>query len=217
MTENNETPAAPPAGGGDEELKLTPAALTERMRRDRAKFLRETFGTDDPSALKAKLEAAEKLEAEAEKQRKAQMSEAERLRAEAAEAKARAERAEEVAQKAAEDAYLAELAAGKGIKDVGLAKYRIREKLATMSDGETLDESVYLDELLKDERHRAAFGVPTAAPPAPPAPAGRKPAASGAGRPDDPTTRGANGEKPNFMEVPADDPALLAQKRHYGL
>jgi hypothetical protein len=73
---------------------LTQAALDKRLERARRSHLRETFGTDDPEEIKAKLAKAEAYEAEKETERQKQLTEQQRITEERDREKARADAAE---------------------------------------------------------------------------------------------------------------------------
>src|SRR5690242_7000955 len=207
----------------EEVLKLPPAALTQRVTRDRNKFLRETFGTDDAEQLKSVFAKTKKLEEDAEAAKKASMSETDRLRAEKTEEENLARAAKEEADAASEQAWLTKLAASKGIRDTDLAIYRIKQKQAATEAGEELDPDAFLEELLKEPSHRAAFGVTEAAAPTddkkkPGKLAGTSPAPAGKGSRGAPPPQKNGSETPtNFMDLAADDPKLAEAKRHYGI
>lgn len=100
------TPAAPEAKGAkalgaDDDLpedgelfQLSRSALAKRLDRHTKRELRERFGTDDFDAIKAKLDAAEKYEAEREEKRRAQLTREQRLKEDKAKAEERAQAAE---------------------------------------------------------------------------------------------------------------------------
>jgi len=71
---------------------MTRAALRSRNDRHAKKYLKDTFGTDDPEVVKAKLKAAEEYERTKEEQRVATLTSEQRLQEQVAKERQRAER-----------------------------------------------------------------------------------------------------------------------------
>jgi|GEM_PF-1990355 len=139
-------------------------SFNKRIAQEARKQLRE-MGIDDPSAVKEMLSKATELAAQAEAQKKAQMTEIDRVRAEATES---------AAQLAATQADLVEAkleaklnaAFGKfGIKNTGYGAFKVQSELKKNAD---LDIDTYLSQLLGEETEKYALGA--AQPPAVAAP-----------------------------------------------
>jgi len=75
-------------------LELSPRALNGRLARHTKKQLRDYFGTDDITEIKAKLDRAQELETKEEERRRADLSEKEKLAEDLKKSNARAESAE---------------------------------------------------------------------------------------------------------------------------
>lgn len=73
-------PTPPPAPAGRPKLQLSNDDLNERLRRAKSSALKELFGTDDVAKLRQLKTRAEELERTAEEQKRAQMSEIERMK-----------------------------------------------------------------------------------------------------------------------------------------
>ena len=74
------TPATPPPATPAKRLQLSNEELNERLRRAKASALRDVFGTDDATAIRSRLQKAEELERTAEEQKRAQMTELDRMK-----------------------------------------------------------------------------------------------------------------------------------------
>lgn len=96
-----------------EEIVLTTDALNKRMERARRKLMKDSFGVEDPAAVKANLDRLAQLEAAEEQRRKAALTETQRLQEERdrafAERDAANERAEQIEFDRMADAEEAEL------------------------------------------------------------------------------------------------------------
>ena len=75
-------------------VQMSKAALSKRLARHTKKELRERFGTDDPDKIKSELEELKTLREERESKRRADMSEIERAKEDAAKEKKKREEAE---------------------------------------------------------------------------------------------------------------------------
>lgn len=85
-----ETPDKGASGG--KRLTLTPSDMRARLDRARSAELKELFGTDDRAAIKQRLQQIADLERQAEEQKRAQMTEQQRLQADLAKAQAERDR-----------------------------------------------------------------------------------------------------------------------------
>ncbi len=84
-------------------IELSASALKRRLDRHTKKELRDRFGTDDPDAIKKKLDKLADYESKEEDRRKAQLSKEEKLQEERDNALRRAEEAEQRTQALHED------------------------------------------------------------------------------------------------------------------
>lgn len=87
---SGETPDKGASGG--KRLTLTPSDMRARLDRARSAELKELFGTDDRAAIKQRLQQIADLERQAEEQKRAQMTEQQRLQADLAKAQAERDR-----------------------------------------------------------------------------------------------------------------------------
>lgn len=198
-------PPAPPVVPPADPFAVFPDAesFNKRLERERKKFLKD-LGYDDEAQAKADREALQKMRTEEEERRKATMSEVDRAKSEAAEAKKTAEAAQALAEENRVRSHLYMVFAEKGIRNFKYAFWKVMDRLETVPEGQELDERAYLDELLKDPSEQAALGVapPPAAPPPQPgqpgAPPVQRPASTalpGGGAPPAPPPAGGQPRK----------------------
>lgn len=81
-------------------IEMSPRKLKARLERHTKKQLRDRFGSDDPDAIKARLDKLAQFEEDQEKQRQAQLTETEKMKEQLAAAEKRAVDAEARVQKA---------------------------------------------------------------------------------------------------------------------
>jgi hypothetical protein len=141
-----------------------PDWLHERLERAKKSALKEALGIGDAKEVKARLDRLGELEKQAEEAKKAQMSEVERLKAEAAELLKARDAAVERADMVEHQARIYQLLAGQGVKNLEYGFWAINAQWQKQAEGEELDEKTFLDTLLKDPTQRAACGIVDAAP-----------------------------------------------------
>lgn len=158
-------PATPPAAPAAPFATFPDSASFDaRVDREARKRMKERFGMTDEE-LEKKLAIAAKLEKEAEERRQAELTEQQRLQEEAAAAKAAQEAAIDAKEEAELKAHLFETFAKKRIANFDYAMFKVTSKLATLEEGEELDEDAYLAELLENPTERLALmGEPSKAP-----------------------------------------------------
>lgn len=86
-------PRPRPAG-----VTMTPEQLNERLSRAQKQALKDTFGTDNPEEIKAKLQRMEELERAHEEQQRAQMTEQQKLQHDLEKERKRSEKLEQELQ-----------------------------------------------------------------------------------------------------------------------
>jgi hypothetical protein len=187
--------AAPPPGAGaartltdadddvpaeGELFQLSRGALKSRLERYSRRQLRERFGTDDPDAIKVKLDRAAELERQEDERKRAAMSEQDRLKADLAAAELRNQETEarlrEVTDQRTYDAAetrlsrIAERFIDPDYVDPELTAYAkhlrtaySKEDLAKLSDADI--EKYFKERVEKKPKLAKDFGV---APPKPP-------------------------------------------------
>jgi len=172
--------AAPPAAPSEpEQISMPKEAFDKRLeqatRAGVASALKE-LGFEDAAAAKAFKAEAGKAAKAAEEARRAEMTELEKYKAdvEAAtlkttEAEARAVAAEEDAEASRIEAHVSGLIAARGIGNPDYAFFKLEQACALLEEGEDLDEANFLDQLVADEKQRAALGFEVADPTARPA------------------------------------------------
>lgn len=212
MTEQNTPPANPAATPPDEEtLTIPKGAFAERLARHHRTQLRETFGTEDATELKSRLERLAAYEAAEEERRKAQMTEIERAKAEAEEARVRAAKLEQELDARAFEARVAAACAAKGIRNTEYAMFSVIQAAESLGEGGSLDLDSYLAERLADPMTRAALGVESA-PPVVATPATTTPVTSPGAAPPPP---GVAPPAPSAFDL--DTKAWAARKQALGL
>lgn len=171
---NGAPPTPPPAAAPQVPVVSTGAAadpdwLHERLERAKKSALKEALGIGDAKEVKDRLARLGELEKQAEEAKKAQMSEVERLKAEAAELLKARDAAVERADMVEHQARIYQLLANQGVKNLDYGFWAINAQWQKQAEGEELDERAFLDTLLKDPTQRAACGIVDAAPATPPA------------------------------------------------
>ena len=165
-------------------------SFQKRVEREARKHLKE-IGITDPAEVKSILEEHAKLKEAAEEQKRAQMSELERMQADLQAAKEAREQAELQYEDMRVRNHLASVFAKKGVRNFDYGFFLINKKLEGMGDEDVLDEEEFIDELAQDPSTRAALGI--AAPDdATPAPVAKQPATTTPQVPRPPAP-GANG------------------------
>src|SRR5690606_26893685 len=183
---------APPADPAPNTLNLTSEQLNERLERAKKSTLKE-LGIKSPEELKelrAKLEAMEKAQQEAER---AKLSEAERMKSDLEERERRIKEIEAEGDRVLAETTEAERRAAlgvefvaRGIKHVDYAMFKVENTRASLARGEEFGGAPTPDKVRVDPRDRFSLGV-ARGPPEPPAlPANTTPGATG----PDPDPRG---------------------------
>lgn len=190
------TPPAPPAPPANPPADPPPAApitfptqeaFNQRLEQAARSRLRELGLPEDPAKVKEALAEAERLRKEESERKKAQLTESDRLKAEAAEAQAKAAAAEAQAAAARSELELTRLCAGLGIKDIAYAQFRLASQKPE-------NPEAWLKEQLASPVERTRFGLdapaaPGGTPGTPPAsttttqPGAPPPAPGGPGQP----------------------------------
>lgn len=140
-------------------ITIPKAAFEERLARAKRSQLRE-LGFSSPEELQGALEAAKQLQAEQEERRKAEMSELERLKEEAAQEVARRKALE---SQLAEERFNGQVAAAcskLGITNLDFASYQVSRAASKLGAGEELSIESYLAE--QRDAQPAAFGIKVA-------------------------------------------------------
>lgn len=138
--------------------------MKKRLDRARKKQLKD-LGFESEDEAKAVRDAHLAAEKAAAEEKRKQMSELDRLRADVAD---RDKRLGEVMSENEEikmRAHLTSVFVEKGVKNHSYAMWLVTSKLATLGDDEELDERSYLDEAMKDPAHQAALGIAAPLPP----------------------------------------------------
>jgi hypothetical protein len=138
---------------------MTSEQLDERLSRARSAHLRELFGTDDPTEIKAQISKAKELEEAEEQRKREQLSKEEQLQADLEAERARAAAAQEERDAVAFENHITRTCAELGVKNVDFAMWEVARKADELPDGEQLDAKEHLQSLLENDQSRAALGV----------------------------------------------------------
>lgn len=195
-----ETPAAAEAPASSEPYAVFKDAASFQKRVDQSTraALRRELGIDDVDALKAKLSAAEKYEAEREAARQAQLTNEQRLSEEISRLTREKEAAEQLARTREFEAHTTRLFSTMGIREHGYATFRLQEAQRAHKGEAAFDDKAFLESLLADPRARIQLGVDEV--PAPGAPAST-------------VDRPANTTLPAAFEAPKTPPAGAGPKQ----
>lgn len=211
-------------------LTLTNDELRDRLARAKASALKDVFGTDDAAAIRERLAKAEALEKQAEEQKRAQMTEQQRMQHDLARAKAERDRyRNELAQAqereiVREQTSFVERVAAKHVNPNALeeASLAFARKVA-MTDPKIVAKWTErdIDAWFKRYVSEKPFMAASAAAPAPPKRVERRPAgaASPPPRPSSPSGPATNGAKslrpgqPNSMS--REEARAEARRRGY--
>lgn len=150
------------AGGGGTPFAVFPDAesFNKRVAQATRAALKEAGITEtDPAKLKLIVDEHAKQAQTAAEAERARMSEVDRLKADNAKLEAEKAAAMSSAEEEKMRAHVLRVCAQKGITNPDYAFFAIASKLNGMKDTEELDESVFLDELMKDDKHKAALGM----------------------------------------------------------
>jgi hypothetical protein len=184
-------PDPAPQQQDDPEIKLTTKQLNARLERSRSSALKEVWGTDNVDEIRAKQTRLKELEDQEEATKRAQMTEIERHKADAAAAKAAQAAAEEQLAEVRFAGIVSDNCAKLGITNLNYAKYLAASRADALPEGQQLDVEQFLKEQLDDPQVKAALGLSAPVkvidkpvdtspaggkPPAPPPPAGGVPA-----------------------------------------
>jgi hypothetical protein len=153
----------------DNELKFTPEALQKRLNRAGKKALNDFLnqsGFKSAEELNQWKEATDKERAEAEKRRREEMSEIEKIKADyealQIEKQTESERAQQayIEKEAAEmRAHVTALCTDRGISNIDYAFFQLEKALNECDEDEELDEVTFLDDLVNDEKQKFALGI----------------------------------------------------------
>jgi hypothetical protein len=174
-------------------LQLSKTALNKRLARHTKKELRERFGTDDFDKIKADLDELTTLRADNEKRRRAEMTELEKAKEDAAAAKAEKAEAEKKYQQAIDSQAFAEydreaegaLSGAVAPKHMKRALRELKEHVASMDEAELKNpKKVFSSWAKKFVEENPEFAVKAEEPKKIPLNTGSKPTKPEKGQPD---------------------------------
>lgn len=163
VTPNPPAPPASPTPPTQGPPTEDPVWLADRLARAERASLKKHFGSDDPAALKARLDRAEELE-KAEKERaRLALSEQQRLQQDLDTERAKATDAQRERDAIAFESRVVRVCAELGVKNVDFAMFEIARAAEALPEGQTLDPTKYLQELAaKGDSQKMALGMSSA-------------------------------------------------------
>lgn len=147
--------------------------FNKRIGQEARKLFKE-IGFESEEHAKQVLTERQEAEKKAKEQKRAEMTELERVRGDLTTSQQDLKTLREENEQLKLDIHLGRLFSEKGIKNSDYARFKIAQKLEELPENEELDEAAFLDDLAKDPAQAAALGVSTT-PPTPPGNATKPP------------------------------------------